>query len=580
MKKSDDKIKKIVNILCIVFVSLFILVLIIFLIGGSNKSSKSVEEVITNGEEKIKFSLNGDKVVKLYVGDTYVDPGFSLTGSSQDLRKYVSIKNEVDTTTKGKYKVTYTFNYNGITSQIVRQVIVYNEFVINLNGSKTFHVAKGTTFNDPGAVAKDPIDGDISDQIKVEGKVNSNSLGTYTLTYSVTNSSGKEAQAVRTVIVYEVEFTLTLLSDSTSGGRVIEFKTESPYYNYVKLPNGETNMGTNIQYKVTRNGSYTFSVCDGNEICIDKTITVNNLDGVAPEGSCSGYYKNGKSVVTIKATDNVGVYRYAIDGNLYDVSTITLDKERSSVQVKIYDKAGNSKTISCTLENKNTTSGNTGGNTGDNTGNATGGGFVSGNAYGYNYFVNVPSNISSNPPLILFLHGDGEVGNPSAVRDGYFMQFVRYKYSGEPFIFLAPNTVVTDWSSSTLQQNLKSLTDSVVNAYNVDKSRIYIIGTSRGAIGTWGMLSNYPGYFSAAVPISCCAPSYFKIANLKSTKVRAISGTSGSQESGYNSCMSNYVNQLNQLGGYAIKETHSGATHGTILSQIDFNDVFKWLLNN
>lgn len=154
MKKSDDKIKKIVNILCIVFVSLFILVLIIFLIGGSNKSSKSVEEVITNGEEKIKFSLNGDKVVKLYVGDTYVDPGFSLTGSSQDLRKYVSIKNEVDTTTKGKYKVTYTFNYNGITSQIVRQVIVYNEFVINLNGSETFHVAKGTTFNDPGAVAK------------------------------------------------------------------------------------------------------------------------------------------------------------------------------------------------------------------------------------------------------------------------------------------------------------------------------------------------------------------------------------------------------------------------------------------
>ena len=44
--------------------------------------------------------------------------------------------------------------------------------------------------------------------------------------------------------------------------------------------------------------------------------------------------------------------------------------------------------------------------------------------------------------------------------------------------------------------------------------------------------------------------------------------------------MTNYVNQLNQLGGYAIKETHSGATHGTILSKIDFNDVFKWLLSN
>ncbi len=591
MKKDFSKTKKIVNIMCIVSVSLFVLALIIFFASGSNKSNQKAEEIITNGEEKVRFSLNGDKVVKLYVGDTYVDSGFSLTGSSQDLRKYVSVKNEVDTTTKGKYKVTYTFNYNGITSQLVRQVVVYDEFMIKLKGSETFHVAKGTTFEDPGAVAKDPIDGDISDQIKVEGKVNSNNLGTYTLTYSVTNSSGKEAQAVRTVIVYEMNFTLTLLSsDYTSGDRVIEFKTDSPYYNYVKLPNGETNMGTTIQYKVTNNGSYTFSICDAKEICIDKTITVNNIDRVAPEGSCSGYYKNGKSVVTIKATDNVGVDRYAIDGYVYNVSTITLDKERTSVQVKIYDKAGNSRTISCNLENKNTTSGgstggNTGGSTGGNTGGgntggATGGGLISGNAYGYNYFVNVPSNISKNPPLILFLHGDGEVGSPAALRDGYFMQFVRYSYSGEPFIFLAPNTVVTDWSSSTLQKNLKSLTDSVANAYNVDKSRIYIIGTSRGAIGTWGMLSNYPGYFSAAVPISCCAPGYFKIANLKSTKVRAISGTSGSQESGYNSCMTNYVNQLNQLGGYAIKETHSGATHGTILSKIDFNDVFKWLLSN
>ena len=79
MKKKDfSKTKKIVNIMCIVSVSLFVLALIIFFASGSNKSNQKVEEIITNGEEKIRFSLNGDKVVKLYVGDTYVDSGFSL----------------------------------------------------------------------------------------------------------------------------------------------------------------------------------------------------------------------------------------------------------------------------------------------------------------------------------------------------------------------------------------------------------------------------------------------------------------------------------------------------------------------
>ena len=600
MKKKDfSKTKKIVNIMCIISVSLFVLALIIFFASGSNKSNQKAEEIITKGEEKIRFSLNGDKVVKLYVGDTYVDSGFSLTGSSQDLRKYVSVKNEVDTTTKGKYKVTYTFNYNGITSQLVRQVVVYDEFMIKLKGSETFHVAKGTTFEDPGAVAKDPIDGDISDQIKVEGKVNSNNLGTYTLTYSVTNSSGKEAQAVRTVIVYEMNFTLTLLSsDYTSGDRVIEFKTDSPYYNYVKLPNGETNMGTTIQYKVTNNGSYTFSICDAKEICIDKTITVNNIDRVAPSGSCSGYYKNGKSVVTIKATDNVGVDRYAIDGYVYNVSTITLDKERASVQVKIYDKAGNSRTISCNLENKNTTSGgstggstggNTGGNAGGNTGGNTGGSgsldssgnrryndhvfvnsYTASDGKQFTYWFYIPSNVNSSTATVVYLGGLGERGNDyyegttTGISTGPIHEAVSYGYTYNAIIIQPELPWDQKWYG--YYGSVMELTNKLISKYGSSKKKISLLGYSNGCYGGRDWVNSYPNTFSAAVLVECDIYNYngFVI-----TPTWFIAG-----QTTYKNSMESVVSKIKAAGGEAYFSYRPGYGHSM------FHDQYSVLRDN
>lgn len=67
---------------------------------------------------------------------------------------------------------------------------------IELNGSEEIFIALGETFTDPGAVAKDKNGNDISNRIKVEGKVNTNQAGTYQIYYYV----GK-AIAIRTVTV-------------------------------------------------------------------------------------------------------------------------------------------------------------------------------------------------------------------------------------------------------------------------------------------------------------------------------------------------------------------------------------------
>lgn len=72
---------------------------------------------------------------------------------------------------------------------------------ILLNGTDTIVVHKGSVFTDPGATASDNEDGDITSSIVVTGVVDTGTLGTYTITYTVTDAAGNTATVTRTVIV-------------------------------------------------------------------------------------------------------------------------------------------------------------------------------------------------------------------------------------------------------------------------------------------------------------------------------------------------------------------------------------------
>ncbi|CAM1371635.1 immunoglobulin-like domain-containing protein [Tenacibaculum xiamenense] len=75
--------------------------------------------------------------------------------------------------------------------------------VITLNGDASMTVVEGSTFTDPGATATDNVDGDISANIVVAGDtVDTNTVGTYTITYNVSDAAGNAATEVsRTVEV-------------------------------------------------------------------------------------------------------------------------------------------------------------------------------------------------------------------------------------------------------------------------------------------------------------------------------------------------------------------------------------------
>jgi uncharacterized repeat protein (TIGR01451 family) len=151
--------------------------------------------------------LNGDAQVTLECGSAYTDPGAtaSVCGSSVP----VTVTGAANPNMPGTYTVTYSATANGFTTEATRIVTVQDTVapVITLNGANPMQVGFGTVFTDPGATASDGCAGDLTASIIVTGSVDTNTVGFYALTYSVSDPSGHSDTKVRTVEVLPYNFT-------------------------------------------------------------------------------------------------------------------------------------------------------------------------------------------------------------------------------------------------------------------------------------------------------------------------------------------------------------------------------------
>lgn len=101
-------------------------------------------------------------------------------------------------------KITYTvMDSSGNPAQVEREIPYYDPYPpeILLAEGNYLTIETGTFFSDPGFTAKDNVDGDMTDQVAVEGEVIWYQPGTYELTYSVTDSYDNETVVTRTVEV-------------------------------------------------------------------------------------------------------------------------------------------------------------------------------------------------------------------------------------------------------------------------------------------------------------------------------------------------------------------------------------------
>ena len=153
------------------------------------------------------ISLVGDATVTHALGTTYTDSGATaLDDVDGDITSSITTSGTVDTNTAGTYTITYSVldSAGNAAVQITRKVAVSDTTVpvISLVGDATVIHALGTTYTDAGATAVDDVDGDITSTISARGTVDTNIAGTYTITYSVSDTAGNAAiQITRKVAV-------------------------------------------------------------------------------------------------------------------------------------------------------------------------------------------------------------------------------------------------------------------------------------------------------------------------------------------------------------------------------------------
>ena len=305
------------------------------------------------GRKKISYyiDLSGNREITIYKGDIYIEPGYTARDNKgNDLTEKVVVNNMIDISTIGTYEIIYTLN----NTEVKRIINVLEKptgaTIMYLKGSTTIYLKVGDTYQEPGYKVIDSVDGNLGDKVIVTGRVDTSKGGTYKLIYSVTNNSGITTSKQRVIVVMDSNISLTLNNEDYTNKNVnINIYVMDNYFDYLILPNGNKVTSKSYTYEASDNGEYKFIIYNKLGEKTEKTIRVKNIDKVSPTGSCSGTYGNGKSNITIKSSDNIGISKYILNNNTYTTSKITLNKELSMVNITIYDLAGNTTSISCNL---------------------------------------------------------------------------------------------------------------------------------------------------------------------------------------------------------------------------------------
>jgi hypothetical protein len=170
------------------------------------------EQPCGEGEPTLVLNGGAELTLECRIGATYSDPGaqaFDGCGNPITVHAY---NTGTDSSGPGPlmgYEGSYTVSYSawdaaGRTVNAVRTVHVDDRTAptLSLKGAAQLTHTCGSQWEDPGVEAQDACYGNLAHTVLRSGEVNGWAEGTYTVTYSLTDSGGNSAQPVtRTVEV-------------------------------------------------------------------------------------------------------------------------------------------------------------------------------------------------------------------------------------------------------------------------------------------------------------------------------------------------------------------------------------------
>jgi predicted peptidase len=175
-------------------------------------------------------------------------------------------------------------------------------------------------------------------------------------------------------------------------------------------------------------------------------------------------------------------------------------------------------------------------------------------------------------PLMLFLHGSGERGTDLDLVKRHGPPKLVDAGKKYPFILVSPQCPEDENWSVTI---LKSLLERLLERHDVDRSRIYLTGISRGGNGVWKTAIAYPDLFAAIAPI-CGWGDSAKVSVLKEVPAWVFHGKKDPvialerEES--------MVRNLKAAGGNVRFTVYPEAGHDCWTETYQNPELYEWLL--
>lgn len=154
---------------------------------------------------KPQIHLNGDKTIYVQLNELYEEPGYTAQFFNQDLTDKVISTNNIDVSKLGEYEINYKIKNYFKTSYINRKIVVVDSEKPNiiLSGTNEVTIYINEEYEEPGYMAFDNYDGDITEKVVINNEIDNTKIGEYTVYYTVSDSSNNTVIIPRIVKVIE-----------------------------------------------------------------------------------------------------------------------------------------------------------------------------------------------------------------------------------------------------------------------------------------------------------------------------------------------------------------------------------------
>jgi len=247
---------------------------------ASNNQSEAVEQRVS---DVIKPILSGVTNQTIAWGQVF-NPLYKVIANDEtdgNLTSKIKTTGTVDSKRSGVYTITYAVvDRAGNLTKVNRLITVRDTVNPTISGVGNVTIGLNQKFDvRKNVTAKDNVDGTLTKAIKITGSINVNKVGTYNLTYSVSDKAGNKTTIIRKVTVKDL--TKPVLSGVAT--KTVKYKTSfNPMAGVSAKDNLDGSLTKKIKVSGTVNtkkkGSYylTYRVEDksGNLTIVKRKITV------------------------------------------------------------------------------------------------------------------------------------------------------------------------------------------------------------------------------------------------------------------------------------------------------------------